>query len=439
MTLKEHLRKTVLLATPVVIGQLGHIMVGVADSVMVGRVGVIPLAASTFANSIFYVLFLFGIGVSNALTPLVSSTYPQNKSWLHTLLQNNILLNIFIGIGIFLIAFTTSFFLGYFGQVAEVVAAARPYLWIICSSIIPVMVFQSFRQYSEGLSDTFIPMVVSIVGNLINVGLNYILIYGKLGFPRMELNGAGWASMISRIFMLGLIIYLTRKKWMGMVMKFSKQLMNQQFRLGIPLGFQYVFEIGAFSVASIMIGWIGAEELAAHQIAINMAAVTFMAASGIATAASIRIGNQFGLKDRISLRIAGFSSMGLVAAFMATCGVSFILFRESLPYLYIDDQHVTGIASSLLIIAAAFQISDGVQAVGLGVLRGLKDVKIPTFVTFFAYWVVAIPVSYLLAFQFGFGIEGVWYGLSLGLTVAAIFHIWRFNRLSKVIRFEAKV
>lgn len=337
--------------------------------------------------------------------------------------------------GIFLIALTTSFFLGYFGQEGEVVAVARPYLWIICSSIIPVMAFQSFRQFSEGLSDTFIPMVVSIVGNLINVGLNYLLIYGKLGFPRMELNGAGWASMISRVFMLGLIIYLTRKKWMGMVMKFSKKLMNQQFRLGIPLGFQYVFEIGAFSVASIMIGWISAEALAAHQIAINMAAVTFMAASGIATAASIRVGNQVGLKDRLSLRFAGFSSMGLVAAFMGICGLSFILFRKSLPYLYIDDENVTAIASSLLVIAAAFQISDGVQAVGLGVLRGLKDVKIPTLVTFFAYWVVAIPFSYFLAFRSGFGIQGVWYGLSLGLTVAAIFHIWRFNRLSRRIRF----
>ena len=167
MTLKEHLRKNILLATPVVIGQLGHIMVGVADSVMVGRVGVIPLAGATFANSIFYVLFLFGIGVSNALTPLVSSTNPDNKPRLFTLLQNNILLNLILGIGIFLLALGVSFFLQYFGQEKEVVEAARPYLWIICSSIIPVMVFQSFRQYSEGLSNTFIPMVVSIIGNLI--------------------------------------------------------------------------------------------------------------------------------------------------------------------------------------------------------------------------------------------------------------------------------
>jgi len=174
MTLKEHLRKNILLATPVVIGQLGHIMVGVADSVMVGRVGVIPLAGATFANSIFYVLFLFGIGVSNALTPLVSSTDPYNKPRLHTLLQNNILLNLMLGVGIFLLALFASLFLDYFGQEKGVVVAARPYLWIISGSIIPVMAFQSFRQYSEGLSNTFIPMVVSIIGNLFNVGINYV-------------------------------------------------------------------------------------------------------------------------------------------------------------------------------------------------------------------------------------------------------------------------
>ena len=434
MTLKEHLRKNILLATPVVIGQLGHIMVGVADSVMVGKLGVIPLAGSTFANSLFYVLFLFGIGVSNALTPLVSSTDPGDKPRLLNLLQNNLLLNFLLGIGIFFVALFMSFFLGYFGQEAAVVESARPYLWIVCSSIIPVMVFQSFRQYSEGLSDTLIPMVVSIIGNLVNLGLNYVLIYGKFGFPSLGLNGAGLASMISRVLMLGIIIYLTRKKWIGIALKFSKALINQQFRLGIPLGFQTVFEIGAFSFASVMIGWIGSEELAAHQIAINMAAVTYMAASGVATAASIRVGNQFGLKDRINLRVAGFSSFCLVGVFMAFSGFLFVLLKDWLPTLYIDDPQVTGIAASLLIIAAAFQLSDGLQAVGLGVLRGLKDVKTPTTVTFFAYWVIAIPVAYLFGFVFNWGISGVWYGLLLGLSVAAISHIWRFNRLSKTIK-----
>ncbi len=434
MTLKQHLRKNILLATPVIIGQLGHIMVGVADSVMVGRVGVIPLAGATFANSIFYVLFLFGIGVSNALTPLVSSTDPEDKPRLFDLLQNNIVVNLLLGIGIFLFALTVSFFLAYFGQDKEVVEAAQPYMWIICGSIIPVMIFQSFRQYSEGLSNTFIPMVVSIVGNLINVGLNYLLIYGKFGFPEMGLNGAGLASTLSRVVMLGIMIYATRKLWLGIVPKFSKKMMRQQFHLGIPLGFQYVFEIGAFATASIMIGWISPEALAAHQIAINMAAVTYMAASGIATAASIRVGNQIGARDQRNLRIAGFSSFGLAGVFMAFCGLLFILLKDVLPRLYIEDVEVARIASTLLVIAAGFQISDGLQAVGLGVLRGLKDVRIPTFVTFISYWVIAIPMAYLFGFVFDWGTEGVWVALLIGLSIAAVLHIWRFNRLSRRIK-----
>jgi len=334
-----------------------------------------------------------------------------------------------------LLALIASLFLDDFGQEKSVVEAARPYLWIICSSIIPMMVFQSFRQYSEGLSNTFTPMVVSIIGNLFNVGLNYILIYGKLGFPAMGLNGAGFASLISRMVMLGIMIYMTRRMWMGIVLQFSKSIIKQQFNLGIPLGFQYVFEIGAFAFASIMIGWIGAEELAAHQIAISMVAVTYMAATGIATAASVRVGNQLGRKDRSNLRIAGFSSFGLAGVFMAFCGILFIVFRNWLPQLYIEDVEVTSIASNLLIIGAAFQLSDGLQAVGLGVLRGLRDVRVPTLVTFISYWVVSIPLAYLFGFVLEMGIYGVWYAILFGLTMAGVLHVWRFHKLSKSFHF----
>ncbi|MEM6641480.1 MAG: MATE family efflux transporter [Bacteroidota bacterium] len=436
MTIKTHLKKNILLATPVVIGQIGHIMVGVADSVMVGRLGVIPLAGATFANSIFYVLFLFGIGVSNALTPLVSSTNPGNKPKLRSLLQNNIVLNLLLGVFIFLFTLLLSFFLSSFGQEEEVVSAATPYLIIIGGSIIPVMVFQSFRQYAEGLSDTVTPMVVSIIGNLINIGLNYLLIYGKYGFPFLGLNGAGVASACSRLIMMFLMIYSTQKLWKGLKRSFSIKKIKQQFKLGIPLGFQYVFEVGAFATAAIMIGWISAKALAAHQIAISIVAVTYMSASGIATAASVRVGNQMGLKDRKNLRLAGFSSFWLVVAFMALCGVLLIVSRDLLPELYIEDPEVIQMASSLLIIGAAFQISDGVQAVGLGTLRGLKDVYVPTAVTFIAYWLIAIPLAYFMAFHLEQGILGIWYGLFIGLTAAAVLHVRRFHLLSKRILFE---
>lgn len=435
MTLKEHLRKNILLSGPVVIGQLGHIMVGVADSLMVGRLGVVPLAGATFAGTFYHILMLFGIGVSYAITPMVAATDPKDKPKILRYLQDGFVLNIVLGLLLFFISWITSFFLEHFGQEPEVVVAARPYLLIMCASIVPLMIFQTFRQYAEGLSDTVNPMVVSIFANILNVGLNYLLIYGKLGAPALGLNGAGYATLISRIVMFALMIWLVRKKWTGFKLKFDWPGIRQLLRLGLPSGLQYVFEVGAFATSAIMVGWISAEALAAHNIALNLAAISYMAATGLAAASTIRIGNQMGLKDRKNLRMAGFSSFGLVVAFMSICGVIFIVFRNVLPALYIENEIVQKTAATLLIIAAGFQIFDGIQAVGLGVLRGLKDVRVPTIITFVSYWLIAIPCGYWFGFIIGWGVNGIWYALSIGLTIAGIFHIWRFNRLSKSINF----
>lgn len=433
MTLKEHLRKNIVLAVPVIIGQLGHIMVTVADSVMVGRVGVIPLASATFASSLYHILMLFGIGVSYAITPLVAATDPNDKPRLLNYLQSGLFLNMSLGFVLVLISLILSNFLGYFGQEEAVSQAAGPYLIIISSSIFPLLIYQTFRQYSEGQSNTFVPMVVSVVANLINVGLNYVLIYGNLGFEAMGLNGAGYATLIARVIMFVLMIWLMRKNCRGFRWKFKMVTIKKLLKLGVPSGLQYTFEIGAFATAAIMVGWISAEALAAHNIALNLAAITYMATTGLAAAATIRIGNQIRLKDRRNLRIAGFSAFALAAVFMAFCGLLFIVLRYQLPALYIDNDEVIATASTLLIVAAAFQISDGLQAVGLGVLRGLTDVKIPTLVTFIAYWLTAIPLGYFLGFMLNLGVSGVWYALCIGLTIAAVFHIWRFNRLSKKI------
>lgn len=436
MTLKEHLRKNIVLSLPVIIGQLGHIMVGVADSVMVGRLGVIPLAAATFAGTIYHILMLFGIGVSYAITPKVAATDSANKTKLQQFLQNGFFMNLGLGLILFGLGYVSSYFLGYFGQEEPVAEAARPYLIIMCGSLFPLMIYQTFRQYAEGLSDTFSPMVVSVFANLLNVGLNYLLIYGKLGAPELGLNGAGIATLLARVVMFLVMIWWIRKKISGFEWRYSWNGIKELLRIGLPSGLQYVFEVGAFATAAIMVGWISAEALAAHNIALNLAAISYMAATGLAAASTIRIGNQMGLKDRRNLRIAGFSSFGLVTVFMAACGLTFILLRHALPALYIDDITVRTTAASLLIIAAAFQISDGLQAVGLGVLRGLTDVKVPTIVTFVAYWLIAIPIGYWFAFHGGFGVQGVWYGLSIGLTISGILHIWRFNRLSKKIALD---
>lgn len=436
MTLKEHFRKNIQLAYPVVIGQLGHIMVAVADTAMVGQVGVIPLAGATFTGTIYHLLMLFGIGVSYAITPLVAATRPEDRQSQQVYLQNGVLLNSIMGILLLGLGLLVVPFLGYFGQEPAVVIEARPYLIIVLVSLLPLMVFQTFRQYAEGLSDTFNPMLVSIIANLMNVGLNYLLIFGKFGFPAMGLVGAGYATLISRIIMAFIMIFIIRKSWIKLTFRnWSMVIIRRMIRIGIPSGMQYIFEVGAFATAAIMVGWISAEALAAHQIALNLAAITYMAATGIAAASTIRIGNQMGLRDIVNLKLAGYSCMGLVAAFMGFCGLMFIVFREPLVALYVKDMYVRDLAASLLIIAAAFQVSDGLQAVGLGVLRGLTDVKVPTLVTFIAFWVIAIPLGYVLGFGFELGVKGVWYALLTGLSIAALLHIVRFHNKVKKIKF----
>ncbi len=429
MTLSEHFRKNFVLAVPVIIGQLGHIMVVVADTMMVGRVGVIPLAAATFASTFLNVLMVFGIGVSYAMTPLVAATPREDKKTLLTYLEGGFILNFLLSIGLTLIGVVAAHFLGYFGQDQQVAAEAYPYLIIVSTSLIPLMIFQTFRQYSEGLSDTFWPMVVSIVANLINIFFNYLLIYGNWGFPALGLAGAGYATLISRMLMPFFMIWLLRHKIPRVRWVFNFDVIKRMLKIGLPSGFQYLFEVVAFAGSAVMIGWISPQAQAAHQIAINMASVSFMCALGLSSAATIRVGNQMGLRNKQDLRLAGYTSLLSVLIVMSTSALIFIVLRDQLVSLYIDDAEVRTIATRLLIIAAAFQLSDGLQAVGLGILRGLQDVKIPTLITFVAYWVVAIPLGYLLGFTFHLGVDGVWYALSFGLTIAAAFHFIRFTRL----------
>lgn len=435
MTLKEHLRKNIVLAVPVMIGQLGHIMVNVADSMMVGRVGVVPLAAATFAGAIYTLLLLFGLGVSYAITPLVAAENPENKSRLMQFLQDGFIMNLVLGIILSIVGFSISYLMDYFGQEPEVAEQAKSYLRIMSASIVLVMVFQNFRQYAEGLSDTVSPMIVSIIGNLLNIVLNWVLIFGHFGFEPMGLFGAGLATFIARVPMVFLMIWMVRAKIKGFNWHFDWMGVKRMLKIGIPSGMQYIFEVGAFGGAGIMIGWISAEAQAAHNIALNLSAVSYMAATGIAAAASVRIGNQLGLKDKINLRMAGFTCLAMSAAFMAFMGVLFILLRFNLPLFYTTNEEVAATAAVLLIFGAAFQISDGLQAVGLGVLRGLRDVRIPTAVTFLAFWIIALPLGYGLAFPLGLGVNGIWIALSVGLTVAAVFHIWRFNRLTRRLNF----
>lgn len=435
---KNNFSKTTSLAVPVMLSQLGQVLVGVADSMMVGRLGAEPLAAASLANSIFFVALMFGIGVSMAITPLVAmEDGKRNAGKISRLFNHGFVINMATGTMLFLLIVLATPLLKHLNQPEEVVVQAIPYLVIITFSLLPFMFFQTFKQLAEGLSQTKQAMYITLFCNAINVFLNWVLIYGKMGFPALGLNGAGWATLISRILMGVIILYYVRNSnrykpfSLGLrIRKLSFPMITRMLKIGVPTGFQFIFEVGAFSAAAIMMGWISVNALAAHQIAINLASVSYMMASGLSVAAMVRVGNQLGRNDIKSLREAGFTVFVMVAIFMSISAVIFIVFREFLPSLYIDDAAVIQMSATLLIIAGLFQLSDGIQVVGLGALRGMSDVRVPTIVTLVAYWVIGLPLGYFFGFVLEMQEVGIWYGLLIGLTVTGILLLFRFHRLS---------
>lgn len=439
--LKKHIASTFQLAYPVMIGQLGIIMMGVVDSLMVGRIGAAPLAAASLGNGMAFIIMIIGIGLSYAVTPLVAIAVGAGKfEDCGIYFRQALLVNSVASIIIAILIFFAADLLQYFDQPEEVQVLATSYMKIIGLSSIPLLLYQSYKQFIEGLSVMRPAMIITLIANLVNAFANWLLIYGNLGFPRLELDGAGWATFISRLFMtITLMLFVMNNSFFKKYdvtfhyRSINWPMIKKILSLGLPSGMQYFFEVGAFSFAVVMVGWLGTKQLAAHQIALNLASISFMVVLGISVAGSIRVGNAVGMKDIAETRRAGFTAWLLGASVMSAAGIIFIVFRNYLPTLYVNDEVVISYASSLLIIAALFQISDGTQAVGIGILRGLTDVKIPTAITFIAYWIVGLPVGYLLGFTFDLGVQGVWIGLLMGLTTSAILLTLRFNSRSKHI------
>jgi len=443
---KYHIKETIKLAYPVVIGQLGHMMLGVVDSLMVGRLGAVYLAAASLVNGLILLILVLGIGMSVALTPLVAIAKGSEKhDECGIILRQGLLVNLIFSFLLVIVIYFLADLVYYLDQPIEVAQYAESYLKILNISIIPFMLFQTYKQFSEGLSFTKPPMVILVVSNLVNAFGNWVLIFGNLGFPKMELDGAGYASLMTRIFMaIAIFLYIRNAKsfkefdpslkFKSINMPIIKKIVN----LGIPGGFQMFFEVGGFSFAAIMVGWIGVNQLAAHQIALNLASITFMVGLGISISATIRIGNFLGKRDLAGIKKAGFTALFLVTLIMGSFGLLFFIFRNYLPTLYIDDLEVIKIASSLIIIAAIFQIVDGLQVVGVGILRGLTDLKAPMVISFVSYWIIGLPVAYLLGFVFQFGVEGIWVSFIVGLSLAAIFFFLRFRKFLKNTQFNPK-
>ena len=440
---KTYYKENLILAGPIVVSQIGHMAVHIADSVIVGHfAGTTQLAAVSLVNSLFMLVLVIGLGISYGLTPLIAQANGRKDyDECGKLLSNSLIIN--IGIGFFLYAIThfgTLSVIDHIGQAPEVVAYAKPYLGYLAFSIVPLMVFQTFKQFAEGLGFTMQAMMVSIFGNILNITLGIIFVKGMFGITPMGVKGVGLGTLIDRSLMALVMAYyvLNSKNFKIYLQKFKILAIDkirsfQIIKIGAPVAMQYIFEISAFSGAAIIIGTIGTEEQAAHQIAITLAALTYMVASGVASSATIKTGNYLGEKSFSDLRSSAIASYHIIIAFMCLTALVFMFACSMLPYIYTTDLKVIGIAAQLLIIAGFFQLFDGTQVVGLGVLRGIGDVNVPTIITFLSYWVIGIPLGYYLGISLKMGAEGIWYGLTFGLLTASVLLFLRFQQKTKML------
>ena len=443
---KPYYKENLHLALPIVGSQVGHTLVHMADSIIVGHfTDTTQLAAVSLVNSIFILIMVIGLGISYGLTPpIAQENGRRNYEACGKLLSNSLIINILVGIFLYiLVHFGVLLIIDHLNQTPAVVFYAKPYLGLLSVSIIPLLIFQTFKQFAEGLGFTKQAMFISIWGNALNIILGIVFVKGMFGIKSMGVSGVGLSTLIDRILMASVMaIYVLRsqnfKKYLVhfKVTFFDKVNAIKIIKIGAPVAMQYSFEISAFSGAAVLAGTIGAVEQAAHQIAISLASMTYMIASGVASAATIKTGNNFGQNNFNDLRKSAIASYHVILLFMCCTAIIFILANNLMPFIYTDDLKVVAIAAQLLIIAGFFQLFDGTQVVGLGVLRGLGDVNIPTFITFLAYWVVGIPVGYLLGFKFGLGVNGIWYGLTFGLLTASILLFLRFQNKTRALSLK---
>ena len=449
----KEFRYNLSLAYPVIIGLLGHSFVQLVDNIMVGQLGTAELAAVSLGNSFFFVAMSLGIGFSTAITPLIAETDGANdvtsgrKVFIHGLI-----LCAFLGLLLSSAVLVSKPLLYKMGQPEEVVELAYPYLEWIGISLIPLIFFQGFKQFSEGLSHTRPAMYATLLANVINVILNYFLIFGFWIFPKMGVEGAAVGSLFARCAMLVFMVLYVRfsSKFVAYVRQISFQkpkweLFRKIFKLGFPSALQMFFEVLFFTVAIWLSGFLGKNPQAANQIALNLSSITFMFAMGLGVTAMIRVGNQKGRKDIVRLREVAHSIFFLIFIFDVIFCLSFMILNNILPWIYLDGSNpleftnvneVVEIASNLLIVSAFFQISDGIQAVVLGALRGLQDVNIPAWITFFSYGIFGIPISYYLGIQTDLGATGIWIGLLSGLTASALLLFIRFKYLTNKLIFN---
>ncbi|EAP86193.2 MATE family efflux transporter [Croceibacter atlanticus] len=427
------------IAYPVMLGQLGHVLVALADNLMVGQLGAAELAAVSLGNSLIFIALSLGIGFSFAITPLIAEADGANDIDAgRDYFQHGVIMCTLNGILLFFLLLLAKPILYALNQPPEVVALAIPYMEIVAFSLIPLMTFQAFKQFADGLSQTKYAMYATLVSNIVNIIFNYLLIYGFWIFPRLELEGAAIGTLISRFFMLWFLWFILKRKtkFAQYFTTFKRDHLNKNvfkrlFALGFPTALQMFFEVAIFTATIFLAGILGTNPQAANQIALNLSSMTFMIAVGLGVTATIRVGNQKGMHNYKELRRIALSTFLLIFIIQSIFALMFILTKDILPTFYLDNVEVIVLASQLLIVSAIFQLSDGIQVVVLGALRGLQDVKVPTIICFIAYWIIGFPISYYFGKAEQLGSMGIWLGLLAGLTASAIMLYIRFNYLSK--------
>jgi MATE family multidrug resistance protein len=436
------------LSYPVILGMLGHTFVAFADNIMVGQLGTAELAAVSLGNSFVFIAMSLGIGFSTAITPLVAEADgAKDRAAGKSALKHGLVLCTLLGLSLFGLILLAKPLMHHMKQPPEVVELALPYLDLVAFSLVPLIIFQAFKQFSEGLSQTKYPMYATILANVVNITLNYLFIFGSFGFPKLGIVGAAIGTLASRVIMVAFIWYLLKrkKKFESYVTHFNfkeieNRVMKKIISLGFPSALQMFFEVAIFTAAIWLSGVLGKNAQAANQIALNLSSMTFMVGMGLSVAAMVRVGNQKGLRNHKELKRIAESIFFLTLILEVAFAAIFLLGRHWFPTIYLDVDDIVNqadnaeviiVAAELLLVAAFFQISDGLQVVVLGALRGLQDVKIPTFITFVAYWLIGFPISYYLGLYTRFESAGIWIGLLSGLTASAVMLYLRFNFLTK--------
>ena len=442
---KEQYRQNLRLALPVVAAQLGQILVQLADNIMVGQYGgdnPLPLASVSFGISCSFLFFITGLGIVLGLTPLAGELFAQGEDrHAASCLKHAIVLYSLLGLAITALQFAFVPAMYRMGQPVEVVEAAIPYYRLLALSMLPVMLFGAYKQFLEGIGNTTVPMIVIVGGNLLNVLLNWVFIFGHCGSPEMGVTGAGLATLVSRIVMPLVIIAWFRlrsdfRHYLSFFadIRYTAREFMQLLKMGFPIAAQMFLESSAFVITGIMTGWFDTVAIGSNQIAITVGNCAFMVVCAIGAAATIRVSHCYGRRDAGELSLAAKASLHIVIVWNALVALSMVVFRGMLPHIFTTNAEIIALTSVMLLYVAAYQIFDGIQCVAIGIMRGIQDVKIIPFISFLAYIVLNLPAGYLCGFTLGIGPQGLYIGYIFGLGTSALLLTMRIRRKIKAMR-----